>query len=106
MKPLPNVAIMIYEDNKNMLNFMVHVIQLQCDPLIAVHLQVSCICSSKVKHMLSTLVMWEEGMNTKPQIYYNNKHASTRQASKRKKASQMKTICTLGYREVENTHTK
>ena len=48
--------------------------------------------------------MWEEGMNTKPQIYYNNKHASTPQASKRKKASQMKTICTLGYREVENTH--
>ena len=29
--------------------------------------------------------MWEEGMNTKPQIYYNNKHASTPQASKRKK---------------------
>ena len=28
--------------------------------------------------------MWEEGMNTKPQIYYNNKHASTPQASKRK----------------------
>ena len=50
--------------------------------------------------------MWEEGMNTKPQIYYNNKHASTPQASKQKKASQMKTICTLEYREVENTHTK
>ena len=29
--------------------------------------------------------MWEEGMNTKPQIYYNNKHASTPQASKRKR---------------------
>ena len=26
-----------------------------------------------------------EGMNTKPQIYYNSKHASTPQASKRKK---------------------
>ena len=40
-------------------------------------------------------------MNTKPQIYYNNKIASTPQASKRKKkASQMKTICTLKYREV------
>ena len=52
--------------------------------------------------------MWEEGMHTKPQIYYNNKHASTPQASKRKKASHMKTICTLEYtcREVENTHTK
>ena len=25
---------------------------------------------------------WEEGMNTKPQIYYNNKHASTPPASK------------------------
>ena len=34
-------------------------------------------------------IMWEEGMNTKPQIYYNNKHASTPQASKRKKASQI-----------------
>ena len=57
---------------------------------------------------LSGIFMWEEGMNTKPQIYYNNKHASTPQASKRKKASQMKTICrpTLEYREVENTHTK
>ena len=31
------------------------------------------------------IVMWEEGMNTKPQIYYSNKHASTPQASKRKK---------------------
>ena len=50
--------------------------------------------------------MWEEGMNTKPQFYYNNKHASTPQASKQIKASQMKTICTLEYREVENTHTK
>ena len=49
--------------------------------------------------------MWEEGMNTNPQIYYNNKHASTPQASKRKKTSQMKTICTLEYREVE-THTQ
>ena len=29
--------------------------------------------------------MWKEGMNTKSQIYYNNKHASTPQASKRKK---------------------
>ena len=45
-------------------------------------------------------------MNTKPQIYYNNKPASTPQASKRKKASHMKTICTLEHREVENTHTK
>ena len=35
--------------------------------------------------------MWEEGMTTKPQIYYKNKHASTPQASK-KKASQMKTM--------------
>ena len=53
--------------------------------------------------------MWEEGMNTKrlkPQTYYKNKHASTPQASKRKKGNQMKTICTLEYREVENTHTK
>ena len=50
--------------------------------------------------------MWEDGMTTKPQIYYNNKHASTPQASKQKKARQMKTICTLEYREVENTHTK
>ena len=50
-------------------------------------------------------LMREEGMNTNPQIYYNNKHASTPQASKRKKkASQMKTICTLEYTEVENTH--
>ena len=31
------------------------------------------------------MFMWEEGMNTKPQIYYNNKHASTPQTSKRKK---------------------
>ena len=45
-------------------------------------------------------------MNTKPQIYYNNKHASTPQESKRKKTSQMKTIGTLEYREVENIHTK
>ena len=45
-------------------------------------------------------------MNTKPQIYYNNKHASTPQISKQKKVSQMKTICILEYREVENTHTK
>ena len=29
--------------------------------------------------------MWEEGMNTKPQMYYNNIHASTPQASKQKK---------------------
>ena len=50
--------------------------------------------------------MSKEGMNTKPQIYYNNKHASTPQASKRKKTSQMRTICTLEYREVENIHTK
>ena len=50
--------------------------------------------------------MWEEGMNTKPLIYYNIKHASTPQASKRKKASQMKTICKLKYREVESTPTK
>ena len=28
---------------------------------------------------------WEKGTNTQPQIYYNNKHASTPQASKRKK---------------------
>ena len=32
-----------------------------------------------------SIYMWEKGMNTKPQIYYNNKHASTPQASKRKK---------------------
>ena len=51
-------------------------------------------------------LMWEEGMNTKPQIYSNNKHASTPQAKNEKKANQMKTICTLEYREVENTHTK
>ena len=35
--------------------------------------------------------MWEEGMSTKPQVYYNNKHASTPQASKRKKR-QVRTI--------------
>ena len=29
-----------------------------------------------------------------------------RQANEKKMASQMKTICTLEYREVENTHTK
>ena len=29
--------------------------------------------------------MWNEGINTKPQIYYTNKYASTPQASKRKK---------------------
>ena len=29
--------------------------------------------------------MWEEGINTKPQIYYNNNNAGTAQASKRKK---------------------
>ena len=29
--------------------------------------------------------MWEEGMNTIPQIYYNNMHASTPPASKREK---------------------
>ena len=29
--------------------------------------------------------MWEEGINTKPQIYYNNNNAGTPQASKRKK---------------------
>ena len=23
------------------------------------------------------MAMWEEGMNTKPQIYYNNKHEGT-----------------------------
>ena len=54
---------------------------------------------------ITSTFMWEECMNTKPQIYCNNKHASTPQASKRKKDSQMKTICTLGYREIENTHT-
>ena len=43
--------------------------------------------------------MWEEGINTKPQIYYNNKkNASTPQASKRKKGK--------SDREIENTHTK
>ena len=45
-------------------------------------------------------------MNTKPQIYYNNKHASTPQASKRKKGKSDEDKCTLEYREVENTHTK
>ena len=44
-------------------------------------------------------IMWEEGINTKPQIYYNNKkNASTPQASKRKKGK--------SDREIENTHTK
>ena len=43
-------------------------------------------------------VMWEEGINTKPQIYYNNKNASTPQASKRKKCK--------SDRAIENTHTK
>ena len=32
-----------------------------------------------------TIFMWEEGINTKPQIYYNNNNAGTPQASKRKK---------------------
>ena len=40
--------------------------------------------------------MWEEGINTKPQIYYNNKNASIPQASKRKKGK--------SDREIENTH--
>ena len=48
-------------------------------------------------------LMWEEGMNTKPQIYYNNKHASTPQASKQK-ASQMKTMYIEIYRSRKHTH--
>ena len=35
--------------------------------------------------LITHIFMWEEGMNTKPQIYYNNNHTSTLQASKRKK---------------------
>ena len=35
--------------------------------------------------------MWEEGITTKPQIYYNNNHRSTLQTSKQK------------HTEVENT---
>ena len=34
---------------------------------------------------LHNTFMWEEGINTKPQIYYNNNNAGTPQASKRKK---------------------
>ena len=34
--------------------------------------------------------MWEEGINTKPQIYYNNNNAGTPQASKRKKKRQFR----------------
>ena len=45
------------------------------------------------------LFMWEEGINTKPQIYYNNNNAGTPQASKRKKKGN-------SDREMENTHTK
>ena len=45
-----------------------------------------------------------EGMNTKPQIYYNNKHASTPQASKQKKASQMKTMYIGISRSRKHTH--
>ena len=44
--------------------------------------------------------MWEEGINTKPQIYYNNNNAGTPQASKRKKKKGN------SDREMENTHTK
>ena len=36
--------------------------------------------------------MWEEGITTKAQFYYNNNHTNTLQASKQKK-----------YTEVENT---
>ena len=42
--------------------------------------------------------MCQEGINTQPQIFYNNKNASTPQASKRKKGK--------SGREIENTHTK
>ena len=45
--------------------------------------------------------MWEEGINTKPQIYYNNNNAGTPQASKRKKKKKGNSD-----REMENTHTK
>ena len=45
--------------------------------------------------------MWEEGINTKPQIYYNNNYAGTPQASKRKKKKKGNSD-----REMENTHTK
>ena len=45
------------------------------------------------------IIMWEEGKNTKPQIYYNNNNAGTPQASKRKKKGN-------SDREMENTHTK
>ena len=46
-------------------------------------------------------LMWEEGINTKPQIYYNNNNAGTPQASKRKKKKKGNSD-----REMENTHTK
>ena len=45
--------------------------------------------------------MWEEGINTRPQIYYNNNNAGTPQASKRKKKKKGNLD-----REMENTHTK
>ena len=35
--------------------------------------------------LCNVLFMWEEGINSKPQIYYNNNNAGTPQASKRKK---------------------
>ena len=52
------------------------------------------------------IIMWEKGVTTKPQIYYNNKHASTPQASKRKKRQFRSRQCTLDYTEVENIHKK
>ena len=45
-------------------------------------------------------------MATKPQINYNNKHASTPQASKQKKESQMKTMYNGIYRSRKHTHKK
>ena len=37
--------------------------------------------------MLICIITWEKGVTTKSHIYYNNKHASTPQASKRKKGN-------------------
>ena len=45
--------------------------------------------------------MWEEGINTKPQIYYNNKNASTPQASKRKKGKSDREIYTKTHLSIE-----
>ena len=44
---------------------------------------VNTLCQNLIEK--DSVLMWEEGINTKPQIYYNNNNAGTPQASKRKK---------------------